>query len=154
MSEQNQPNTELSTEGDSQSFPPPEFALEEYKQVLEERRTVLTRYVQAVGFYLALSGFGLRELVTVSTPALILGSSILFSILNVLAFYVAIKFRSMAKLAAQREEVYVNRYHLQRAHELLWGYKASLWLVILNEATIVALVIWKVYSKHCCETQW
>src|SRR6267378_2662754 len=104
MSEQNQPNTELSTEGDSQSFPPPEFALEEYKQVLEERRTVLT-------------------------------------------FYVAIKFRSMAKLAAQREEVYVNRYHLQRAHELLWGYKASLWLVILNEATIVALVIWKVYSK-------
>lgn len=114
----------------------------------------MTRYIQAVGFYLALSGFGLRELVTVSSLALILGSSILFPALNILALYAAIKFRSMAKLAAGREEVLVKRYRLQQRHELFWGYTASVWLVVLNEATILALAAWKVYSKHYGETQW
>jgi hypothetical protein len=127
-------------------LPSPEFAIEEYKQVLEERRMVMTRYIQAVGFYLALSGFGLRELITTSSKPVVLGASIVFSALNILAIYAARMFRGMAESSVQREKFFAQNYRVQQTHELFWGYSASLWLVALNELTIISLAIWKFFS--------
>jgi hypothetical protein len=60
----------------------------------------------------------------------------------------------MAKLAAEREGILAKRYQLQQSHELFWGYTASVWLVVLSEATILALAAWKIYSKHYGDTAW
>src|ERR1700720_2449055 len=127
----------------SQALPVAEFAVEEYKQVLEERRMVMTRFIQAVGFYLALSGFGLRELISTSARPFVVTLSILFSVLNILAVYAAYKFRRMAWSAAEREKFFVQQYRVAQTHELFWGYIAGIWLVILGEVTVVVLAAWK-----------
>lgn len=112
-----------------QSLPAPEFAVEEYKQVLEEGRMIMTRYIQAIGLYLALSGFGLKELVATRSHSLVLAASIVFTMLNVLAIYAARSFRRMAAFAAQREKFFVEQYRVEPTHECcgdLWQAFGSL----------------------------
>ncbi len=49
----------------SERLPPEsqQIAIEEIKLVAEERRFVMNRYMQAFALYLALAGYGLKELV-------------------------------------------------------------------------------------------
>jgi sulfite exporter TauE/SafE len=120
-----------------------EFALEEYRQVLKERRFVMTRYMQAVGLYLALSGFAVREVVDARTllwAGIVAG---VVTILNGLAFYAAGRFRSMAKKAMQRETEFSNRYGTQTMHDLFWGYWGGIALVSVSQLIVFAAVILK-----------
>src|ERR1017187_3366710 len=98
----------------------PTFELEEYKQVLNERHFVMTRYIQAVGLYVTLSGFALNELLKPAPMNRTWLLASLFSVLNVLALVVARQFRNMADRAMQREIYFVNRYHVRQMYPLFW----------------------------------
>src|ERR1039458_6568058 len=85
------------------------FQVEEYKQVLKERHFVMTRFMQAVGLYLTLSGFALNELVQTKAKGRIVLLVALFTTLNVVALYVARKFKGMATHALRSEERRVGK---------------------------------------------
>ena len=107
----------------------------------------MTRYMQAIGFYLALSGFGFKELLALTSRSLILGVGAGFTALNVLAFYAAGRFRSMAKHARDREKYYASRYDLQSQHELFWGYWLGILLVGASEAGTLLCVLWETHYR-------
>jgi hypothetical protein len=122
---------------------PSAFELEEYKQVLKERHFVMTRYMQAVGLYLALSGFALRELSSAQSASQVWLLAVSFTLLNVVAPYAARQFRNMARDAMNRELHFVAQYHVRQMHDLFWGYYLGLWLVGIDQAAVVAVAILK-----------
>jgi small-conductance mechanosensitive channel len=123
------------------------FELDEYKEVINERRFVMTRYMQALALYLALSGFAAKELI--NTPSLLLlwlmGAA--FTLLNGLAIYAAGRFRSMADRAMSRESELALRLNMQEMHDLSWGHRAGVLLVVLDELAVISIVAWKI-GKH------
>jgi len=124
-------------------IPPSAFELEEYIQVLHERQFVMTRYMQAVGLYVTLSGFALKELVGASSANRVWILFILLTVLNVLALFAARQFRNMAHHTMVREMHFVQRYNLQQTYQLFWGYYAGVILVCLSQATMISVLIIK-----------
>ncbi len=119
-----------------------EFRLEEYKQVVAERRFVMTRYMQALGLYLMLAGFAARELAGARSRFLATLLLAVFTIFNALAIYVAGRFRSMAYRAMRREMILAAEHKLEPMHELFWGYSAGLIVVILDQIAVLAIYVW------------
>jgi hypothetical protein len=118
------------------------FQVEEYKQVLKERHFVMTRFMQAVGLYLALSGFALKALVQVQSIAIprVVLLVTLFTILNTVALYVARRFKDMATHALKREFTIVERHNLTQSSTLFWGYYAGVVLVCVSEIAILTVL--------------
>lgn len=129
------------------------FELEEYKQVLNERQFVMTRYMQAVGLYLTLSGFALRELLDAPSSYRVWILSTIFTALNLLAVYAAWEFRNMAHRAMKREVYFVDRYSLQQTQTLFWGYWLGIALVCLDQSAVLTITAIKlVVSGQGCFT--
>jgi hypothetical protein len=124
-----------------------QFEIEDYRQILEERRFVMTRYMQALWLYLALSGYGLSKLLELKSATLIYGVGIAYSLLNVVAFHVAGRFRGMARVASLQEMHYVEKYKLSRRPVLYWGYWMGILVVILSEAATVLCVLWETHYR-------
>jgi|ERR1035437_1444309 hypothetical protein len=116
------------------------FQVEEYRQVLKERHFVMTRFMQAVGLYLTLSGFALNELVQTRSKTRVVVLVTLFTILNAVALYVARKFKDMATHALNRERAIVERHNLSQSSTLFWGYYATLVLVCVSEIAILTVL--------------
>jgi hypothetical protein len=116
------------------------FQVGEYKQVLKERHFVMTRFMQAVGLYLTLSGFALNELVQTKAKGRIVLLVALFTTLNVVALYVARKFKGMATHALLRERAIVERHNVTQSSTLFWGYYAALVLVCVSEIAILTVL--------------
>lgn len=123
-----------------EAMPSEAFQVEEYKQVLNERHFVMTRFMQAVGLYLALSGFALKELVETLAITRVVVLVALLTILNTLAWYVARKFKDMATHALQRERAIVERHNVTQSSTLFWGYYAALVLVCVSEIAILTIL--------------
>jgi len=119
------------------------FELEEYKHVLKERRFVMTRYMQALGLYLALSGFALGELSSAKSASQVWLLALSFTLLNIVAPYAAGQFRNMARDAMNRELHFVAQYHVRQMHDLFWGYYLGLWIVGIDQAAVVAIAVLK-----------
>lgn len=122
-----------------------QIALEEYRQVVEERRFVMTRYVQAIGLYLALAGFGLKELIAAPSEVVVWLLSALFTALNTIALYAAQRFKSMAMHAINREITLAQRLQVQGPHSLIWGYAGGVLTVLLFELAIVLIAVFRWY---------
>lgn len=122
---------------------PTTVQLEEYKQIVAERRFVMTSYMQAIGLYLALSGFALREVVTAEVPLIrcLLASAITF--LNGVAVFAAFRFKSMAMHAITREEYIAMRWSIQRPHSLMWGFWAGLLVVGVSQVTVIGIFLFR-----------
>ena len=125
---------------------PPPFELEEYKQVLKERHFIMTRYIQAVGLYVTLSGFALKELVDQVPINRVWLLASLFSVLNILALIVARQFRNMADHTMKREMYFVDRYHVQQMYRLFWGYYTGVILVCVSESAILSVLTFKLVA--------
>jgi len=123
-----------------------EFELEEYKQVLEERRFVMTRCMQAIGLYLALSGFAVKQLLDARSPVLLCLLAVILTLLNGVAVWAAGRFRSMATQAMSRESYFVQRYNLQQMHSLFWGYYGAWLLVVVDQVAVLCVVLWRFSS--------
>ena len=108
-----------------------QIELEEYRQVLEERRFVMTRYMQAIGLYLLLSSWVLKLILDMKVGVELWALLISFSVLNSLGIVVANRFESMAAHALARERYFVTRFQVRQHHELFWGYWFGVMLVIL-----------------------
>ena len=126
--------------------PKAEFELEEYKQVLCERRFVMTRFMQAVALYLALSAFAAKEMVEMDVHVASM-LEVCFTVLNVLALYVAKHFRRMADQALQRERHFVERFGVRQMYELFWGYKAAVLFVGTAQVATLSFLVWRVCSS-------
>src|SRR5664280_547379 len=116
------------------------FQVEEYRQVLKERHFVMTRFMQAVGLYLALSSFALKELVEAQSITRVVVLASLFTILNTMALYVARKFKDMATHATERECAIVERHNMTQSSTLFWGYYVGVVLVCVSEIAIVTVL--------------
>ena len=119
------------------------FELEEYKQVLRERQFVMKSYMQAVGLYLALSGFALKELLDARSAyrTWILAGA--FTLANVLALFAANRFKGMAEHAMNRERFFVERYSLEQTSVLFWGYHLGVILVAIDQVAVITIALMK-----------
>jgi len=104
----------------------------------------MTRYMQAIGLYLALSGFTLKELVGAQESTLIWILAALLTLVNSIGIWAARHFRNMYQHAFRRECELVERLQAQKSYELLRGYRGGLWLVSLCEAAVVGLTALKI----------
>ncbi len=120
--------------------------LEEYKLLIEERRFVMTRYMQGIAIYLALMGFAIKEIVSIPsfTIATLLG--IFVSCLNILTYYGAVCFRSMAYHALNREAILADRLKMQRPHPLIWGYYGGIIGFTLSQIALIAIIVLRAIS--------
>ena len=125
-----------------------QVSLEEFKHVAEERRFVMNRYMQAVGLYLALSGWGLKELF--ETPPLLVvciwGAS--YTGLNILAVYAAGQFKRMAFHAIARETELAVGLGMLAPYPLTWGYWGGIVVVVFSEATMIAILIFRLLNTQ------
>lgn len=112
--------------------------LEEYKLLEQQARFVMTSYMQGLGLYLALVGFGIREVLEskdgLRTVALI-GA---LTCGNILAVYGAGHFRRMAYHALNRQSELADRLGFQGPYPMLWGYKAGIASFILVQLGMIA----------------
>jgi hypothetical protein len=113
--------------------------LEEYRQLTLERRFVMTRYMQAIALYLALSYFGLRELTTTPSLPIVAVMTTLFTFLNGLGLYAASHFRNMAIHATVREALLAKKMNFQQPHDLLWGYRSGVLLVGATQVVVFTI---------------
>ena len=118
-----------------------EVILEEFRQVVEDRRYVMTRYIQAVGLYLALAAFALKELVSAPSLPLPFLTAALHSTLNILAFYAARQFKRMALHYWNRETALARHLSMQGPSSLLWGYTSGIVLVSLIQLAVLAVAV-------------
>ncbi len=102
--------------------------------------------MQAVGLYVTLSGFALRELVEQEPMNRVWLLVALFSALNILAVVVARQFRNMADHTMKREMYFVNRYQVQQTYGLFWGYYAGVVLVCVSEGATISVLAFKLLS--------
>jgi uncharacterized membrane protein len=117
------------------------FKIEEYRQIMIERRFVMTRYMQAVGFYLVLSAFVLRQLMSIDRLRTAWLLVCVFTGLNVLGMFAAGRFKSMAKHALDRERAFTKMYSLDQFPELFWGYWAGIALLMIMEGAAIMLAM-------------
>ena len=125
--------------------------LEEYRQVILERRFVMTRYMQAIALYLALSYFGLNQLTAATTPLpMVAVLAALFTFLNGVGFYAARRFRNMAIHATSREAPLAKKMSFQEPYDLLWGYRGGLLLVGATQIVVFTMAAIRfLLHPHC-----
>lgn len=111
--------------------------------MLDERQFIMTRYMQALGLYVTLSGFALKELVDSRSTGRVWILVVLLTVVNVLALFATRQFRNMAHHAMLREIHFVQRYNLQQTYKLFWGYYAGVILVCAGQATVISVLIIK-----------
>jgi hypothetical protein len=118
------------------------LAVELLKQAAEERRFVMRSYMQAFALYLALAGYGIKELVEAHPPILVAYIIAgLYTALNILAVYAAGRFKSMALHADTQEKRVAKLLGLGDPHSLIWGYGGGIVVVCLGELTTLVITV-------------
>jgi hypothetical protein len=118
--------------------------LEEYKINAENTRFIITKYVETFTIYLALMGFGIRELVAESKTAFVV--SALFAVLlllSALAIIVFSKFKQMALHTLARQEELATVLKMHRPRSVKWGYSWVIIFVAIMMAFLFAMTYYK-----------
>ena len=118
--------------------------LEEIKRTAEERRFVMTSYMQALALYLALTGYGLNDMSGTMPGVRFWIVSAAVTVANGLALYAASRFRSMALHVMARERRLALELRIGEPHSLLWGYGCGVIVVGLSQVAAVLIVVFKV----------
>lgn len=119
----------------------PNVALEEFKSVVAERRFVMTSYMQAIAFYIALVGFVGGQYFAVRTKPEHLFLLAFMLVVNTLAWLGARKFRALADHAIDREAALARDLRVQPPYPLVWGYLYALAMGALIELGVLAELI-------------
>lgn len=104
----------------------PSITLEEYKSLVLERRFVMTSYIQAIAFYVAVVGFSGGQYFAVHTRSQRLFLLAFVIGVNTLAWLTAGKFRKLAYHAIDRETLLAQSLGMQAPYPLVWGYQYAL----------------------------
>lgn len=118
----------------------PEGVIEELKIVVEERRFVITRYMQAMAFYIALVAFGGGQYFQAPGKPEKLFILLLMFTINTLAWLGAKQFRAMAYHALDRETLLAPEVHFQGPYPLIWGYKYALAMGAIVQLGVLAAI--------------
>jgi hypothetical protein len=121
--------------------------LEEWKQLIEERRFVMRSYMQALALYLALGGYALKELLASESPLLAILIGLFFTSLNGVAVYAASRFKSMAMHAIEQEEMLATSLGIKTPHSLTWGYNGGICVVIFFQLAVISAVALKMAGR-------
>ena len=124
-------------------LPAPGKIIIEYKALVEESRFVMTRYIQALGLYLALTGFGVREILSAPSKEISLIIVVFITCFNVLGYYGARKFKSMAYHALNRQALLSDHLNIQRPYPMIWGYRSGIACLIISQISLIIIIILK-----------
>lgn len=122
---------------------PSALELQEWKQVIEERRFVMLSYMQALALYLALGGYALKELLGENSLPIVIMTGIFFTCINGIALFAAARFKSMAVHASNREIALAAKFGVPPAHCLKWGHTSGVIVVVFFQVAVIAAVIFK-----------
>lgn len=129
---------------DSPELPAHEYLLEEFKHVAAEVQFVMTKYMQTMALYLALTGFATKELVdSVSLPLAVI-LFLTLTALNCTGVYVTRQFRSMAYHSLCRQATLADALKFQKPHHMAWGYYPGIAVVAFSQAASIAILIAKI----------
>ncbi|TXT19440.1 MAG: hypothetical protein FD138_4337 [Planctomycetota bacterium] len=115
--------------------------LDEYKILVDERRFVMTQYVQSLALYIALVGLALRESLATNQIDLSIAVTIFVTCMNFAYWYGARQFRSMAHHALNREALLADVLGFQHPHPMLWGYYCGISAFIISECAVIVLLV-------------
>ncbi len=115
--------------------------LEEYKLLTEESRFVMTRYIQALGLYLALIGFGVKEVLSTPANEISLIIAVFITCFNGLGYYGARKFKGMAYHALNRQALLADHLDMQRPYPMTWGYRSGIACLIISQISLIIIII-------------
>ena len=116
--------------------------LVEYSSVQEERRFVISRYMQGFAFYIAMVAFVGGNYFD-SEPLGQLFLLVFMCTANTLAWMGAGHFRDMAYHALTRETKLARKLGAQEPYPLIWGYKYALVLgSVVQISVLLELVHW------------
>lgn len=115
--------------------------LEEYRQLVEERRFVMQRYIQSLFIYLAVMGYSIKELLFIAPDPIFITLTALLICAIAFAYYAARQFRSMAYHAIDREKLLAMKLQVQPPHEMLWGYYGGIFLLLSGLIAVLALIV-------------
>jgi hypothetical protein len=115
--------------------------LEEYRLVEQQARFVMTSYMQGLALYLALVGFGLRQIFESQerTRTFLLIAAL--SCGNGLAIYAAHHFRKMAYHALDRQTELAKALDFLPPYPMLWGYKAGICSFCIVQAGMISIAL-------------
>ncbi len=128
-------------------LPPHENLIEEYKTIIEDRRFVMSRYMQALSFYLALVAFTLKEMVETKSTSTGLLIAAFVTATNVVGWYASVKFKSMALHSLERESILADKLGMQWPHSIKWGYYVGMLFVLFTQLAILAITVFNLRSN-------
>jgi len=127
---------------------PPKWTLEEYKILVEERRFMMTRYMQAFALYLAIISLTLREFLLATTPLHFVSLWVFLTFIHTLAIWGSLQFRKFTNSAIEREATLAQKLNFLRAGSLEWGYGFSFCFFVLAEVLVTVLLVVRLWP-HC-----
>lgn len=120
-----------------------ELLLAEHKHLAAEAQFVMTRYMQAIALYLALTGFAMKEFLATGSYVVVFVLFCALSALNCVGVYSVGQFRTMAYYSLERQALVAEALEFQRPHHMIWGYFAGLSLIIFAQSCVTTLLIIK-----------
>ncbi|MCK9211048.1 MAG: hypothetical protein M0P61_09460 [Ignavibacteriaceae bacterium] len=129
----------LKTTNENKSSPNDDYknTIELYKIILEERRSIMAKYIQALAIYLGLTGFVLEKLFFRDGTNSKYPVIAFMTVTNFLAFFAIGYFKKMAKNIFHAEIKVAEKLKMEVTPNLYWGY----WLVIIFIICSQALLI-------------
>ena len=115
--------------------------LDEFKHVSEDRRFIMTRYMQAGVIYITTLGFGVKFLLQADTKIVLLTFAIFFESINISAILLARKFRDLAMHSINRETELAKKLNFQPPYSLMWGYWGGLMTACFSILAFLILTI-------------
>lgn len=117
----------------------------ELKLVSEDRRFYVTRYFHAAAFYLAILALGVKLIVEADTPLALLAFLGAFQLFNGLAFFLGNRFKQVVYDSLRRECELAKQLSFKEPAELLWGYWAGFFVVVVSIIGF-CLLAWERFS--------
>ncbi len=132
-----------STSGSSRGDSPKEWFVKEYGIIVEERRFLMTRYMQGFAFYVAIIALSIRELLLVKDSVYIVSLWVFLTGMHALCFWACIEFKKLATPVIEREAELALRLEFQQMEDHYWGFWVVVFIFMLAELVATALALIK-----------
>ncbi len=119
---------------------PTDLVLEEYKILVDERRFIMTRYMQAFAVYLTIIGLSLKGILEATEQDERYFLFALVTMFNIVGFFAARYFAKMAMYCMERESYNAKILGYLGPGNHAWGYWIMLSIFIVIEAIVGCVV--------------
>lgn len=123
-----------------------DLAIEEYKLLFDERRFIMTRYMQGIVVYIAVVAFIARDFFSLTDESIKYLFLVGMTVVNCIAFYSSHKFLKMVHHALNREAILADHLGLQKSLPLTWGYRGGIFFVSFIQALVLLEIVRSFFS--------